>query len=354
VVLAGPLANGLFAVLAYMGMYMVGVSGLAPVVGSVTPGSIAAEAGLAPGMRIVTVDGQPAPTWDAFLHSTLKRAVEQRVLSVTVRDAHGAETAHALDLRSIEVDDLSDGNLFPRIGAEPERLHVPARIGELESDGPAMRAGFQSGDRVLAVDGAEVADWEDWARYVRMRPQQPIMVALERAGARIEIEVMPVLVTEGGESFGRVGARVDVSAVVDTRETGIERYGMLEAIPHAVRKSWDMSQLTLRIIGKMVTFEASVKNLSGPISIAKFAGQSADLGIARFLEFLGMVSVSLFVLNLLPIPLLDGGHLMYYLIELVTRRPVSENLQAYGQQLGLVLLLGLMGLAFYNDLMRIL
>jgi regulator of sigma E protease len=231
---------------------------------------------------------------------------------------------------------------------------IPPVIGRVVPGEPAAEAGLQAGDRVLSVDGAPITTWIEWVEHVRAHPGQALTVTLARGDAELTLDVTPERVSDGDTVIGRIGAEVRLPEHVEQPAYGVERYGPAEALPGAAGRTWEMSVTTLKFLGKMITGQASVRNLSGPISIAHYAGESARLGPARFLEFLALVSVSLAVLNLLPIPLLDGGHLLYYLIEFATRKPVSDHLQAYGQQIGLVVLLSLMGLAVYNDILRIL
>ena len=212
---------------------------------------------------------------------------------------------------------------------------------------------MQSGDRILTVDGEPVADWLEWVDLVRDNPGKVLKLRIQRNDQDLSIAIIPSTVTEDGRSFGRIGAMVDESFRNDPVLAAVERYTVLEALPRALVRTWEMSVMTLRILGKMIIGEASVKNLSGPISIAQYAGYSAGLGLAVFLGFLAIVSVSLGVLNLLPVPLLDGGHLLYFLVEWIKGSPVPESVQVVGQQVGLAVLLGLMGLAFYNDILRL-
>jgi regulator of sigma E protease len=256
-----------------------------------------------------------------------------------------------LDLNSVTVDALSRGEFFERVGFQPYRPAVDPVIGRVVADGPADRAGIMAGDRILAANGQAIDNWMSWVENVRANPGAVMDVRLERADQIINVALTPETISIDGKASGRIGAEVDVAGIAPI-PTGIERYGVWDAIPRAIARTGDVVVTTLKFLRKMVIGEASVENLSGPISIAQYAGQSAKMGLSRFLDFLGLVSISLGILNLLPIPLLDGGHLLYYLLEFVTRRPVPDAVQIFGQQLGFVLLLGLMGLAVYNDIMR--
>jgi regulator of sigma E protease len=354
IVAAGPAFNFLFAIVAYWIIFMVGVTGLRPVIGEVVPGSPAARAGLSAGDEIVGLSGRSTPTWSALLEQLVAHAIAGRELVLDVRDAGAGERRVRVALPGLAVDDVAGGGVLEHLGVRPVRPVIPAVLGELRSGGAAARDGLQSGDRVLAAAGAPVTDWEDWVRVVRAHPETALEVEVERGGKRLRLVITPdAITTRDGKRVGQIGAAVDSDSASDGRLTARERYSVAGALVRSLDKTLETAALTLRILFKMIAGEASVKNLSGPLSIAKYAGESAGIGVIAFLSFLAIVSVSLGVLNLLPIPLLDGGHLMYYLSELVTGRPVSESIQAIGQQVGMVLLLGLMGLALYNDLMRL-
>ncbi|MEQ8662958.1 MAG: RIP metalloprotease RseP [Gammaproteobacteria bacterium] len=354
VVVAGPLANFLLAFLAYWLTLVLGVTGPQPLVGAVRPDSIAATGGLQAADRILAVDGVETATWDGVFRRALDAILDGGELVLRVRGADGGERLAELDFASLGIDDIGQGDFLGELGITPVRPHIPPVIERVVPGEPAARAGMRAGDRVLSADGMPIETWFDWVEVVRAHPGQALAVAVERAGAALALTLTPAAELVDGETIGRIGAEVRVPAQIDPVPRARERYGAIEALGGAAERTWAMSVTTLRFLGKMITGEASVRNLSGPISIAQFAGESARLGVARFLEFLALVSVSLGVLNLLPIPLLDGGHLLYYLIEFVARRPVSESVQMYGQQIGLVVLLGLMGLAVYNDILRIL
>lgn len=351
IVLAGPLANFLFAILAYWAMYMVGVSGPTPIVGEVAPHSLAATAGLRTGEEIKGVNGEPAPTWDNVFRSAVTAILDSSSIVLQVVNEDGRERDVLISLGSISIDDLSRGEFFEKIGFEPFRAPIEPIIGRVIVNDPAARAGIRPGDRVISADGGAIKTWLKWVEYVRARPGKAIDVGLLRDGASLTLPLTPKAVEIDGNVIGRIGAEVDVSNI-EAPPVGVERYGVWQAMPRALERTAEVVTTTFKFLRKMVIGEASVENLSGPISIANYARQSAKMGFSRFLDFLGLVSISLGVLNLLPIPLLDGGHLLYYLLEFVTRRPVPESVQLFGQQIGFVLLLGLMGLAVYNDIMR--
>ncbi len=352
VVAAGPLANFLFAIFAYWMMFVVGVPGLRPLVGEVVPGSYAAMAGIDSGDEIIAVENTSTPTWESTVLALLDASLaESGRVGLTVRDPQGAE--RQLQARfDTSSELLQAGGVLENFGLEPWR--PLAVIDRLVAGGAGERAGLLPGDRIVRADGEAIGSWDQWVGYVRDRPDQAILLQVVRDGREVTLELVPDSVTENAGTIGRIGAYVRLPTD-EQRATMrvVVRYGPLQALPEALVKTWGVTTLTLRTLWKMVTGKASVESLSGPISIAQYAGQSAAIGLATFLGFLGIVSVSLGVLNLLPVPVLDGGHLLFYLLELVKGSPVSEAAQLLGQKIGIALLLALMSLAFYNDLVRL-
>jgi regulator of sigma E protease len=333
-------------------MFVAGVPGLRPVVGEVMPGSLAAQAGILQGDEIVAIQGVRTPTWDSAMMNLLEAGLDERaVLELRVRNPQGVE--RQLQVQFTKPDRLLEkGGVLQNFGLAPWQL--PAVIDTVVDGKAAQRAGLQPGDRILSADGQPIAGWNDWVEYVRARPEQKIRVEVLRGSARVSLSMVPERVSEDGSEHGFIGASVRLPDERQRATMRVDvRYGMLEAVPAALGKTLEVSTLTLRTLWKMVTGRASVENLSGPISIARYAGESAAIGLGTFLAFLGVVSVSLGVLNLLPIPVLDGGHLLYYLVELVTGKPVSDAVQLVAQKLGILLLLMLMSVAFYNDLLRL-
>jgi len=353
VVVAGPAANFLFAIVAYWAMFVTGVPGLKPVVGEVTPASYAAEAGVLAGDEILAVAGEATPTWEATVLSLLDAGLDgQDTVGLTIRDADGQQR-HLQAHFDTPDELLKKGGILENFGVSP--WQPPAVIKSLVEGGAGERAGLLPGDQVVLADDVTISNWGQWVDFVRERPGREIAVQVLRNGELVKLTVRPDSVTESGREIGRIGAYVQLPSE-EQRATMrvVVRHGLFRAIPEALNRTWEVTTLTLRTLWKMASGRVSVENLSGPITIARYAGQSAAIGLATFLGFLGIVSVSLGVLNLLPVPVLDGGHLLFYLVELVTGRPVTDAVQLAGQKIGIFLLLALMTLAFYNDLVRLL
>ncbi len=352
VVVAGPAANFLFAILAYWIMFVSGVTGLKPVVGEVLPSSYAAAAGIRAGDEILSIENQPTPTWETAIMALLTANLDgKNIVNLRVVDSAGNERYLQAFFGSPDAL-LKKGGVLDNFGLGPWR--PPAVIERLVEGGAGERAGILPGDKVVHADDTPISNWEQWVEYVRARPGERITTQVMRQGKVVELSVTPDRESENGNSIGRIGAYVQLPGEQERATMRVVvRYGLLEAVPEALYKTWDVTTLTLRTLWKMVNGRASVENLSGPISIARYAGQSASVGLATFLGFLGIVSVSLGVLNLLPVPILDGGHLLFYLVEIVKGSPLSETAQLVGQKIGITLLLALMSLAFYNDLVRL-
>lgn len=354
VVFAGPFFNFLFAAVAYWLMFVVGVSGLRPLVAEVAPGSAAAAAGIEPQDAIVAVEGRETPTWEAVIQAVLGQVLDEKRLNIEVVGDDGARESLTVRLEHIALDDLTRGRFFETLGIEPLRPSIPPVIGGVEAGSPAEAAGLEQGDRVVAVDGRRIESWRALVELVRAQPGEQLEFEVVRGGARLSLVLVPsAQATEAGETVGRIGAWADPPEGRLDEYYVTQRQGPFNAAGSAVVETGRMTVLTLQMLWKMVLQEVSLENLSGPISIAQYAGYTAQVGFSEFVQFLAIVSISLGILNLLPIPVLDGGHLLYYFIELFTGRPVSEEVQAAGQRLGIVMLVGLMGLAFYNDLARL-
>ncbi|MGI9246595.1 MAG: RIP metalloprotease RseP [Steroidobacteraceae bacterium] len=355
VLLAGPFANFLFAAVAYWVLFVAGIPALKPVVGDVVADSIAARAGLRTGDSIVAVAGDPVATREGAILEILDHLMGGAPIGITVRGEEGAGATRSLDLQ-LPADRLAltePGMLLPGLGFDFWFPTIPTEIGTIVAGSPAERARLQVGDRIVAVDGRPVADFAELVKRVQPSPGKTLRFTLDRKGQTLELPIEVESQRDGDRMVGRIGIQPVAGLAVPQRMRALERYGPGEAAVHAVGRTWDMSALTVRMIWNVATGDVSVKNLSGPINIAEYAGFSARQGILSFLSFLAIVSVSLFVLNLLPIPILDGGQVVYQVAELVKGSPLSERTQAVGQQVGILLLLVLMSFAFYNDLSRL-
>ncbi|NNE38738.1 MAG: RIP metalloprotease RseP [Gammaproteobacteria bacterium] len=354
IVLAGPVFNFIFAIFAYWMIYMIGISGLKPVVNAISPESLAMEAGFQTGDQIVQIDTTPVRTWSSTIEMLVPGIVDARTVQIEVINSNNAVNYIDLDLSRISIDDMASGGLLSKIGIEPRLPAFPAVLGEISPGGAAESAGMRPGDRIITADSNPISTWVEWVEYVRASPEIQINVEIDRQGENILLGLTPQSIEQdNGEIIGRIGAAFDTSYRPAGDYYALDSYSLIPALGKAFDRTFEVSVMTLQILGKMLVGEASVKNLSGPITIAKYAGDTAELGIVAFLGFLAIVSVSLGVLNLLPIPLLDGGHVLFYLIEGIKGSPPSEAFQVMGQQLGLVLLLSLMGLALYNDIIRV-
>ena len=352
IVAAGPLFNFIFAIVAYWLISVIGISGLKPVIGTVAPDSIAAQGGFRQGDEIVAIDGDKTPIWNTVILSLLDKSLGNEDVEVEVLDPDKVMRHRHLDFSHIGVA-VDRSNLLDNLGFQPYQPDIPPVIDQIKQGEAAEIAGLKSGDRILSADGEKIKDWEAWVAYVRGHPGKKIQVAIDRDGSLLNLDLTPDRVSSENGEVGRIGASVKVPENLLEGYQATEKYSVLKGINVALVKTWDMTILTLKMLLNMVEGEISVKNLSGPISIAQYASYSASIGLVAFIGFLALISISLGVLNLLPIPMLDGGHLLYYLIELVKGSPVSEQMQMLGQRFGIALLAAVMVLAFYNDLVRL-
>lgn len=353
IVVAGPLANFLFAFLVYWLVLMAGETGLRPEVGEVVPESIAASAGFGPGDLIERVAGRETPTWNAVWFALLRGALKGDDVPVQVRDRSGVSQERWLPRGELGALDPARGFLAS-VGLTSPRPELPPVIGELVPGQPAQAAGLRTGDRVTAIDAQPVRVWEDLVDTVRARPGQRLELQVERGADTLRIPVVPATLIEGNERFGRIGAGPNVPEDFFTRQEVFVQLGPLAAAGAATTRVADVSVLTVRLIGRMLTGRASIENLSSPIGIADAAGRTASVGFESFVKFLALLSVSLGLLNLLPVPVLDGGHLLFFAVEAVIRRPLPDEVLEQGQRLGIALLVVLMTLAFYVDIARFL
>lgn len=352
IVAAGPVANFLLAILFFWVLAMLGSQQIKPIIGSVVADSPAALAGLASGQEVVAVDGEAVDGWSSVNLQLVRRLGETGELSVAVLEQGSSVPAvHQVRISSwLKNEDNPDP--IGGLGIQPWRPAVAPVIAELDDKGPAKAAGLQIGDRLVSLDGQSVTDWQEVVLRVRAMPEGKVTLGIERAGQREELALNLAAKGEGKARTGYLGAGVAGGQWPPEMLREVS-YGPVAAVGQALSRTWSMSLLTLDSLKKMVLGQLSVKNLSGPITIAKVAGASAQSGVGDFLHFLAYLSISLGVLNLLPIPVLDGGHLLFYMVEWVRGRPLSERVQAWGMQIGISLVVGVMLLALVNDLSRL-
>jgi len=353
IVAAGPLANFMLAIVLYWALFVHGLPAMKPILAEPPVGTPAALAGFTSGERVTAVNGEAVEDWQGMHWRILRHGVGADRLRLDSVDAAGHLHFRELDLTGIGLAD-AERDPLAAIGLLRLSPEFDPVIGEVAPGGAAARAGLRPGDRILAINATPVRTWKDAVERIRNQPGRPLEFVLENNGTERIARVIPERVRVGDAEIGRIGAapRIDESLFEPFR-TQI-RFGGIEAIERAVAKTWELSIFSLDMLGRMLLGEVSLKNLSGPVTIADYAGRSAQAGWIAFVGFLALISVSLGVLNLLPIPLLDGGHLLYYLAEALTGRPVPESAQILGQKIGAVLLAGLMFLALYNDLQRLL
>lgn len=354
VLAAGPGMNFLFAIVAYWVIFMVGIQAAAPLIGGVTPGSVAERAGVLPGDRIVAVEDRESPTWQAAAMAIIDQILGDPSVQLTVQGEQGARRDLLLDLSEQKKGILEDGNLFAAAGLEPMTDSLPV-LGDILPDGPAAAAGFAPGDRVLSAGGEEIGSWRQWVEYVQARPGQSVPVTVDRNGTEQRL-------------YLRIGsnseeAPQDASGPVATGFVGVtqspearshlfvtQRLGPVQALARGVRETGRITALTFRVLGNMFTGDVSLRTLNGPVGIARYAGEAVQISGVAFLTFLALVSVSLGILNLLPIPILDGGQIVNQTIEKLRGRPIRERTQLAVQRLGLALVLTIMFVALFNDI----
>jgi len=361
IVAAGPIANFLLAIFFYWVLFVHGVEELRPVLGAPTAASAADKAGIQEGEVIRNVNGEVIETWQEFRWAFLKNLVDKeqpnsegksgQVLIETLNPSNEINVRR-VDISGVDTKDL-DRDVIEHMGLQLFRPKMEPILGSITPGSVAEAVGLRAGDRIVSVDGEPTPGWGKVVALISKAPGRQLMLTFERGGSQSTVSVVPADVKENGRHIGRLGMGVKDDGMARTAMFTMVSYGPLESLRKAAQKTWETSVYSLKMIGRMITGQLSLKNISGPVTIADFAGQSASLGLSRYLDFLAMISISLGVLNLLPIPLLDGGHLMYYIVEIIKGSPVSERLMGIGQQIGLAFLAMLMIFAFYNDINRL-
>lgn len=350
---AGPMANFLLAVIAYWLLFASGVTGIIPIIGTLTTDSPAHFAGLKAGQEILQVDGQDTPTWSEVNLKLFERLGETGSVSFQVREAGSLDTTGDYQ---VEISDWLVGEAEPRpasaLGLVPKTPIYRTDIGHVVAGGRAEQAGLRGGDRITAINGVELDSWEELVRLLQANAEVSLKVDIVRDDQPTTLQITPAAVVENGRTKGVIGAARLAAPWPEDMRRKIQ-YPIYSAWLPAIDKTVEISLFTLGSIIKMIEGVISPKNLSGPVTIAQIANQTAQSGLESFIGFIALLSISLGIINLLPIPMLDGGHLLYYMVELVTGKALPEKIQEYGYQLGLALILGIMALAFYNDFMRL-
>ena len=347
ILVAGPVANLLLAILLYWGLFLHGVPGLKPVIAEPPAASAAARAGLHDGDEIRAIGSEPVASWADLQWALLRQLPAQQPLSVVLNNG----STRSLDAAGVSMDGETD--IAAKLGISLFEPVIPPVIGKVLPDGAGARAGLQAGDRIVSVNGRALDQWANLVKLIRSHAGQSLQLQIQRGSQSIAVHLVPEVSQVNGVAVGKLGIGPQIEEAMFAGMLTQTRYGVVKALDKAVAKTWDTSIFSLQMMGRMVTGDVSWRNLSGPLTIADYAGQSARAGGVAFISFLALVSISLGVLNLLPIPLLDGGHLMYHIAELIQGKPVSERVMQIGQQIGMALLLTLMVFAFYNDLTRL-
>ncbi|MEE9339894.1 MAG: RIP metalloprotease RseP [Methylococcaceae bacterium] len=352
IVAAGPIFNLLLAVLLLWAVFTIGETGMRPIIGTIESGTIAEQAGFSEGEEILKINDENAPTWSETMNLLFSSAMQgDEEIKVSVKNNDEIEQTHFIQLA--EGDSESPEIFYEKLGLKPWSPTLKPIIGKIIENSAAKTAGLQTGDLIISANKDPMTDWMTWVKYVRNHPEESIQLMVERDDIRLPIVIIPERVKNEEKDFGRIGAGVEVPEdLIDSLRVEYS-LPLGEALITAIEKTWFYSINTVKMMWKMLIGKASAENLSGPISIAQYAGQSAEMGLVPFFRFLAIVSISLGVLNLLPVPVLDGGHLMFFAIEAIKGSPISEKIQIYFQQFGMLMLMSLMFFAVFLDLGRL-
>lgn len=352
IVAAGPLANFLFAFFAYWLVMIIGVPALKPVIGEVLPQSIAAQAGMQPGMELTAVSGIQTLDWESVNLQFISHIGEDEMILSVKPDANAPFTFDkTLDLTPWSFDPESQST-FRTLGILPYYPALTLVIAQVIPESAAQKAGFQQGDEILEIDGQAIVNWDNVVELIRTHPKMPLTVTAQRDQKILTLQLTPDSKEQGDKIMGYAGLAPMAEPWPESYQFTLQ-YGPLAAIPAALDKTWQVVVITVGMIKKLFTGDLAVKNLSGPISIAKGAGMTADFGLVYFLGFLALISVNLGIMNLVPLPVLDGGHLLFFGIEALTRRPVPERVQDLGYRVGSAIIMVLMVVAIFNDFARL-
>jgi len=353
IVFAGPLANFLLAIVLYWFVFILGSAALQPIIAEPAPESMAAEAGFKSEDKIVTVNNETINTMTGFRLALMDAAISVETVNIAVIDRNNNETIRYLQIGDKKILDV-DGDPIEKMGFGLWVPVISPVIGKTVPDSAAEKAGIIKEDLITSVNATKVSSWTETVKIISANPGKEISITVLRDGIEKTLSLTPsARKNKDGVDEGFIGVYLQNPKSIMDKLYTTEVYSPLPAIGVAVQKTWTMSLLTLKVLGRMVIGEAALENISGPLTIAKFAGETASIGLVQFLSFLAVISVSLGVLNLLPVPVLDGGHLLYYLLEFIKGSPLSDKAQQYGQQVGMMLLLMLMSIAIFNDFQRL-
>ncbi len=350
IIAAGPIANFIFAVFAYWVVFIHGVPGVRPVVGEILNGSVAAEAQITSGMELKAVDGIETPDWDAVRMALIGKIGDSSTTLTVSQFGEDATQQKQVDLREWQFEPDKQDPVVA-LGIRPRGPQIETTLAEVQANSPASAAGLQAGDRIVKVDGQPLTQWQAFAAQVRDNPRKNMALDVERNGELVALTLTPEA-KPGNEAEGFAGVISRVIPLPDEYKT-VRQYGPFAAIGEASVKTWQLMKLTVSMLGKLITGDVKLNNLSGPISIAQGAGLSAEYGVIYYLMFLALISVNLGIINLFPLPVLDGGHLLFLAIEKIKGGPVSERVQDFSYRIGSILLVLLMGLALFNDFSRL-
>ncbi|ALV93361.1 MULTISPECIES: sigma E protease regulator RseP [Pantoea] len=350
IIAAGPVANFIFAVFAYWVVFIHGVPGVRPVVGEILNGSVAAEAQITSGMELKAVDGIETPDWDAVRMALIGKIGDNNATLTVSQFGEDATQQKQLDLRDWQFEPDKQDPVVA-LGIRPRGPQIETTLAEVQANSPASVAGLQAGDRIVKVDGQPLTQWQAFAAQVRDNPRKNMALEVERNGESVALTLTPEA-KPGNDAEGFAGVIPRVIPLPDEYKT-VRQYGPFAAIGEASVKTWQLMKLTVSMLGKLITGDVKLNNLSGPISIAQGAGLSAEYGVIYYLMFLALISVNLGIINLFPLPVLDGGHLLFLAIEKIKGGPVSERVQDFSYRIGSILLVLLMGLALFNDFSRL-
>ncbi|MGI3452175.1 zinc metallopeptidase RseP [Citrobacter freundii] len=351
IIAAGPIANFLFAIFAYWLVFIIGVPGVRPVVGEITPNSIAAQAQIQPGTELKAVDGIETPDWDAVRLQLVSKIGDEHTTLSVAQFGSDQQQNKTLDLRHWAFEPDKEDPVSS-LGIRPRGPQIESVLSEVQVNSAASKAGLQAGDRIVKVNGQPLTQWMTFVTLVRDNPDKPLALDIERQGSSLSLTLTPDSKQVNGKAEGFAGVVPKVIPLPDEYKT-VRQYGPFSAILEASDKTWQLMKLTVSMLGKLITGDVKLNNLSGPISIAQGAGMSAEFGVIYYLMFLALISVNLGIINLFPLPVLDGGHLLFLAIEKLKGGPVSERVQDFSYRIGSILLVLLMGLALFNDFSRL-